>query len=197
MRTKCYYLFAIHCVISLPRFSDYILIVDLETYNIRKIKLPRRYMYACAVQHSNGLIYCAPWGVEARVMIINPITESIAFIGAKERYDCFGLVEGGNGYIYGYINVGGIIKIDPESNTVCRLHKDITRNSFYGSVLGPNGRMYSVIGKGDIVYEFNPEDESIRAVQIRSEERGIAKCASACLSDNGSIYDSCNGKQYL
>lgn len=176
-------------IYMMPRFNGSILVINIDDYSTYKIDTPDNLFYAGCVLHPNGLIYCIPWGCESQVMVINPKTDKICFIGKTDTYDGFSLVvDPVSLNIYGFVNYSGIVKIDTKTHEVTKLHTDITQHAFYGTELGPNGCMYSVLGHGTVLYEFNPADESIRTVALVSDGIDNAKCAGGCTDKYGNIW---------
>ena len=176
-------------IYMMPRNSHYIMVININDYSTYMISTPRFLSYAGCVVHPNGLIYCVPWGGKGKIMVVNPRTDDISFIGKYDKYDGFNLiVDPISLNIYGFLNYSGVLKIDTKTNMVEKLHEEITPHAFYGSEMGINGRIYSTLGHGTILYEFNPADESIKAVAIESDGIDNAKCAGGCTDMFGNVY---------
>lgn len=185
-------------IYMMPRFADKIYVISLNDFSYYTIDSPANSRYAGCVLHPNGLIYCCPWGTESQVMVINPITDTICFIGKPARYDGFNLVvDPFSMNIYGFINYSGVIKIDVKTNKVSKLFEEITHHAFYGSELGGNGNIYSTLGHGTVLYEFNPRKETLQAVDIVSDGIDNAKCAGGCMDLFGNIWMAPAHGKYL
>lgn len=163
-----------------PGMSKYILAINLDTFTTYKIGediIPEDYRYWGAILHSNGLIYFFP-DKNAQVMVLNPKTQEIKFIGEKSKVSAFqgAIAENGNIYSFTSYANGGILKINPELEQAEIICEEV-ESGFYGTKLSTNGKMYGVIGMSNKIYEFDPKTEQARL--IKEVERTIynAMCA--------------------
>jgi hypothetical protein len=125
-----------------PRAADHILAIDLPSCATREIgkgRIPAGYTYCGAVRHPNGRICFLPQA-NAKVMVLDPDTETVSFIGEELTAYAFGAVVADNGNIYGFSSkVDGVLKIDPASETA-EIISVPNSAGCYGSVLGVNGK---------------------------------------------------------
>lgn len=174
-----------------PRIAHYILAINLDTYNTCKIGeniIPKDYRYCGGILHSNGLIYFFP-EKNAQVMVLDPETQVIKFIGEKSEVSAFSGAIAKNGNIYSFTSYsdGGILKINPETEQVEVICKDI-ESGFYGTKLSTNGKMYSVIGLSNKIYEFDPKTEQVRLIKEVDRNTEGAMCAGGTLDKSGNIW---------
>ena len=173
-----------------PRNTDHVLVINLNTFETSHIPIPEadeKARYSASVLHPSGRIYLIPeYGY--KVAILNPKTKQIELIGEKFDHLVFGCVVGYDQNIYGYSKEGdGILKIDTITNKIEWICREIGNPDCYGSIVGVNGKIYGVPAASQKIYEFDIENQ--RAVAIFwLEEKGIAKCAGACMDENGTIY---------
>lgn len=170
-----------------PRRADHVLCINLDDCRIEKIPLGKRMDYCGAILHYNGLIYCLP-NRGYRVMVINPETKEVSFIGDEIACPVYGAATTINGNIYGFSGYGkGMVKVNPENNTVEILFPH-TRIESYGTQISANGKLYSIPGVGKTLFEFNPENETLKAVKQFDDRRKIAKWAGSAVTRDGTIW---------
>ena len=149
--------------------ANHILKINLDTYETKKIgegQIPKDYQYCGCIIHYNKMIYFFPQK-DAQVMVLNPETEEIKFIGDKINSYCYGAAIADNGCIYGYTSyLKGILKINPYTECVNVLCEKIVETGFYGTKLGKNGKMYSVPGDSNKIYEFDPKTEKVKLKRV-------------------------------
>ena len=175
-----------------PRQADHILAINLKDYSIKKIgHIPEEYQYCGAIRHYNDLIYFFPNNEVSRVMVLNPKTEEIEFIGGTNSYLYGAGVIASNGCIYGFTaySDGGILKINPKAKEVTTILQNEVESGFFGTKMGINGKLYSIPGSSNRIYEFDPETEKVRLVyELRDDNNTDAKCAGGMLDSNGNIW---------
>ncbi len=172
-----------------PRNTDNILKINLNTNKVREIQIGKKgriLRYCGSVQHPNGLIYIFPEKRE-RVMVLDPKTDKVSFIGKQITSMVFGACVHPDGNIYGYSAYGkGMIKVDVKNNKV---YKMFTEHTFgvYGTMLGINGHVLGVPGDGNYIYDYDVEIGNLSTI-TKLEENGKAKCAGASMDSKGNIY---------
>ena len=177
-----------------PREADHILAINLKDYSTKKIgtgQIPKDYEYCGAIMHYNGLIYFFPNNEVSRIMVLNPETEQIEFIGETNGYLYGSGAIANNGCIYGFTaySNGGILKIDPKTNEVSRILQNEVESGFFGTKMGINGKMYSVPGISNRIYEFEPETENVRLVYTLEDDNNTdARCAGGMIDSEGNIW---------
>lgn len=170
-----------------PRSTNCIQKINLNTGEVKSIVIGNRtFRYCGSILHPNGLIYMFPER-DHKVLVIDPQTDKIFFIGKCITSMVFGACVGMDGNIYGFSAYeSGILKIDVSNNTTEMLLKKY-KFGCYGSVLGLNGRIYGIPGDGNKIYEFDVEYGVVKILK-ELDEQGHAKCAGAAMSADGSIY---------
>ena len=172
-----------------PRNSNTILKTDLKNNKTKEISISkdrRKFRYCGSIIHPNGLIYMFPEYME-KVMVINPKTDKVYFIGKIFSSMTFDACIGYDGNIYGFSAYSnGILKIDVNKNTANMLFDD-KKFGCYGSILGANGNVIGVPGDGNQIYEYNIKENCVKVI-ASLEEKGPAKCAGSAVSDDGTIY---------
>ena len=181
-----------------PRNANHILAINLKDYSTNKIgegKIPEGYEYSGAIRNYDGLIYFFPYKENSRVMVLNPETEEIEFIGNSIKKDesyCFGASIAPNGYIYGftcYGKNGGILKINPKTKEVSKILEGKIEAGFFGTKMGVNGKLYSIPGISNRIYEFDPETETAKLVyEVNNLNDTDARCAGGMTDNNGNIW---------
>lgn len=178
-----------------PRNANHILAIDLQTYETREIgnsQILDKYSYCGTTVHYNGLLYFHPQK-NSQVMVFNPKTEEIAFIGEKISTMSFGSAISANGSIYGFSCYStGIMKIDIMANTVEILCETEVPSAFFGTKLASNGKLYSIPGLTNEIYELDPTTDQVRLVytldDIKQEDFTDALCAGGALTKDGSLW---------
>ena len=176
-----------------PRREKHILIIDLNTMMSKKLgeTVIGNYIYCGAIMHPNGLIYFLPQ-TYSRVMVLNPVTEQVSFIGNEISPICFGVSIMPDGCMYGFCD-NGMLKINPNNEEVKTICPTTTTgenvSGLYGTKMAPNGRLYGVPGASLYIYEFNPDTETVSIVASIDEGKfNEAKCAGGILAPNGSVW---------
>jgi len=173
-----------------PRRNNTILCINLDNKMVHQISLtnlPIKMGFTGSILHPNGLVYFMPesWG---KVMVFNPETEMITFIGKIIKCSVYNPVVSHNGCIYGFGYSFGILKINPKTNSVSVLYNSI----FFGSattVIGMNGKLYNLVGTSDTLYEFDPDTDSLKIIgNIKSESCVECKCAGGVVTTDGTIW---------
>lgn len=171
-----------------PRSTNTILKIDLNTQKAEEIPICRqkmRFRYCGSILHPNGLIYMFPEYME-RVMVLDPKTDRIYFIGSIISSMVFGACIGCDENIYGFSAYAkGILKIDPVKKTSEMICTDQKYGSF-GSALGVNGKILSIPGGGNAIYEYDVQRQTVRKIG-EFEESCPAKCAGSCIMPDGRI----------
>ncbi len=177
-----------------PRNARHILAVNLKDYSTKTIgegMIPEGYEYCGATKHYNGLIYFTP-NLEGKVMILNPKTEEIEFIGETIKCSLYGSgCIAKNGCIYGYsaFSYGGILKINPYTKQVNIISQDELESGFCGTKMGINGKLYSIPLISNRIYEFDPETETAKLVyELKDDNDTDTRCAGGIVDNNGNIW---------
>lgn len=172
-----------------PRNNNYFLKIDLSRKCIDKMYvmgLNANSRYCGSIIHPNGYAYFLPERNE-KVIKMNLQTEKFEFIGKEICSMCFDAKVACNGNIYGYsASMNGILKIDVSSDTCEMMHSDICFES-YGTKMGVNGKLYSLPGKGQYVWEYEPEKDELNPI-FDLQESGSAKFAGGGIDKNGRIF---------
>lgn len=181
-----------------PRTAGHILVVNLldwTSYTLAGDILTTSNRYSSVIYHPNGYIYFIPES-GAKIIKLNPEDDSFELIGDKMSCSVFGATVAPNRCIYGftaYRTSGGVLKIDVLNNDVVSfIGENIIGSGYYGSKLGLNGKIYSVVGDATVLWELNPEDDSYTQVGTIDDNVGgdynTAKCAGGILDEDGNIY---------
>lgn len=172
-----------------PRNSNSILKIDLknkETEEIFVSKSKIKFRYCGSILHPNGLIYMFPETM-GRVLVLNPKTDEVSFIGKILSTMVFDAAIGMDGCIYGFSAYrNGLLKINPVNHKT----EMICTEEFYGcygSVLGLNGNIVGIPGEGGAIYEFNVSEQKVYK-KYELLETGHAKCAGSAIGKDGKIY---------
>jgi hypothetical protein len=171
-----------------PRNSNTILKINLNTKEVKEIVISnyKIFRYCGSIIHPNGLIYMLPEYKE-RVMIIDPKTDHIYFIGKPITSMVFSACVAEDGNIYGFSAYSrGILKIDVVNDCAEMLLKT-EYFGCYGTVLGVNGKIIGIPGDGNKIIEYNINTN--KAIVISElQERCPAKCAGSAVDSYGTIY---------
>lgn len=178
-----------------PRSEKHILAINLITMKTRKIGIDivGNFTYCGAITHPNGRIYFLPQ-TNSKVMVLDPKTEHISFIGDEISPFCFGVSILPNGCMYGFSGYSqGVLKIDPDidaTSIICPYTLTGEKvTGIYGTKMAMNGKLYGVPGDSAHVFEFNPATETVSiAADIDEGEFNEAKCAGAALAPDGSVW---------
>jgi hypothetical protein len=174
-----------------PRNSDHILVWDLNKETSRKIQLAPLYLrakfrYCGSVIHPNGYAYFLP-EKDGRIIKLDLKSEQWCFIGAKISPMVFDMKVAIDGNIYGFSAYGkGILKIDIALDYAEMIHKEVYFGA-YGTKLGLNGKLYSVAGDGDYIWEFDSRNDEL-VVLSDLKNKSKAKYAGGTISINGDIF---------
>ncbi len=173
-----------------PRNTDHILVTDLNTMESYKICLAPSWLrlklrYCGSIIHPNGCIYFFPER-NGRVIKLDMRTNKWMYIGENISTMTFDAVVATDGNIYGFSAYEpGIMKIDTAQNSCRMLHRSIFYGA-YGTKLGVNGRIYSIPGNGDFVWEYNPvTDVSTKLYHIDNKVK--PKFAGGVIKQDGTI----------
>jgi hypothetical protein len=179
-----------------PKGESHILTIDLDALNDGAVdEVCRRIPcgasgYLGAVLHPNGLIYFSPPDGR-QVMVLDPVSEEVRFIGDKSIYGAFKTVIAPNGVIYGFSHKGGILKIDTATERVTNVcgKNGVVPSGVFGCSWGFNGKCYSYISNNIHLYEFNPDEESVSILAVVDDGKfNYAKCVGGILARDGSIW---------
>ncbi len=174
-----------------PRNEDHILCTDLQTMKSYRIPLAPKVKgfkarYCGSVLHPNGLIYFLP--ENGRVIEFDPSSEQFRFIGKPVNALAFGAALTPDGCLYSFSAYGkGILRLDPKEGIVEMLRADIGCPGAYGTRLGVNGKLYSVPGDGDFVYEFDPITADVKKLCSLGKLGAKAKCAGSATLEDGTL----------
>lgn len=172
-----------------PRDENHILVIDLNDFTTRKIQIAgnnEKRRYSSVVLHPDNKVYFIPeFGCDFLVM--DMITEEIKVIPANMNSLVFGAVVAYDKNIYGYCKEGqGLLKINTKDDKIEWICGEIGNPDCYGSIVGINGKIYSVPAGGNSIYEFDVKTQKARKI-FTIEDDSIAKCAGAALGNDGSI----------
>lgn len=175
-----------------PRKNNTILMINLNNNTSSEIKICSnkiKLSYISGKLHPNGLIYFLP-EISEKVLVFNPKTKKFWFIGKRLNSMVFDVAIAPNGNMYGFSGYcKGILKIDPFKNKTEMICKDIGCPGSFGSKLTFNGKIYSIPGNGNHIYEFDPQTETIKII-YSFDKSDNTKYASGSLTDNGNIICS-------
>ena len=179
-----------NCIYQPPRNENHILVIDLNDYSTHKINIsPKfiKYKYLSGILHNNGLIYFFPETNE-RVLVLDPKTEKIFFMGDVMNCMVFSAVIGKDNNIYGFSGYSkGILKINPNENKASMICQNIGIPGCYGSKLGIDGKVYGIIGNGQYIWQFDIDKQEANQI-FDTFDSTLAKCAGGIVSNNGDIY---------
>ncbi|MBQ8488143.1 MAG: hypothetical protein IJ535_00015 [Pseudobutyrivibrio sp.] len=168
-----------------PRNTDHILKIDVNNRTAKKISIGEFGRYSASIQDLSGLIWFLP-ELRGKIILLDSLTDEIKYIGEPFSDKVFGAVIGFDRNIYGFSETGnGLLKIctlDQKVTWICEEAKDIKA---YGTMVGVNGKLYSVPGNGDSVWEYDIVTEKCKKKFTIGE--GRAKCAGAGMARDGSI----------
>lgn len=181
-------------MISPPRASDYVLIINLDDYSVQKIHSAvfEKNKFSSAVLHPNGKVYFSPMR-GSRVVEFDPETHELQTIGEP----VYGSIFGGTVYsdlcIYGFSQTGiGLYRIDVKNRKVEVVVEKINGkevNNSYGTFTHFNGKIYNIPGNTRYLFEYDPETGNSRICQEFDDGRfNFAKWAGGSLLPSGNIY---------
>ncbi|CUM71922.1 hypothetical protein [Roseburia inulinivorans] len=176
--------------------SNGILKIELDTFKTEIISLDtivnQNSHYSGTVMHSNGYIYFTP-STGNYFVKFDPVYEEIYIIGDKFLGTVFGGVEIGD-EIYCFSSVG-VVVIDTINDSISLIHKFETKQTYYGTILHPNGNIYSWNQHNQLV-EYNIEkDECKILATIYDEKNGPIYNAGGVVMSDGNIYFTpCQGR---
>lgn len=184
-----------------PRNSDHILVWDLKTHDSWRIQLAPSWMkmsfrYCGSIIHPNGYAYFFPEH-NGRVIKLNLKTEQWCLIGPVVSTMVFDAAIGTDGNIYGFsAYCAGLLKITVGSDAVEMIHTEI-RPGAYGTKPGINGKLYSVPGDGNKVWEYDVEKDLLRSIYSCDIELK-AKFAGGAVTRAGQlVYTPAKGDKIL
>lgn len=184
-----------------PRNTDHILAWDLKTHDSRRIQLAPSWMkmslrYCGSIIHPNGYAYFFPEH-NGRVIKLNLKTEQWCLIGPVISTMVFDAAIGTDGNIYGFsAYCAGLLKITVGSDAVEMIHKEI-RPGAYGTKPGINGKLYSVPGDGNKLWEYDVEKDLLRSIYSCDIELK-AKFAGGAVTKAGQlVYAPAKGDKIL
>lgn len=170
-----------------PRNTDHILKWDIKNKKTQQIQINNGQIcrYCGSLIHPNGYIYFIP-EKDFRVIKMKIQTEEINYIDDPVCGMAFNPVAAADGNIYGFRTDNGILKIDVLKNKVSILYSDCKIGA-YGTKSGINGKLYSLPGYTNDVWEFNPFNENLK--KCCSVEEGYrVNYAGGAVDLNGDIY---------
>ena len=183
-----------------PRTANHILVINIDdwsTYRLGETILTTTTRYSAVLKHPNGYIYFIPER-NAKLLKLDPNTDTIIECGnIISSCSVYGAaIDPSTLNIYGFTGyriAGGIMKIDVNnSDELTFIHESEVETGYYGSKLGINGKIYSIVGNGTILYEYDPSNDTVTNIATISDTEGgdynEAKCAGGVLTEDGSIY---------
>lgn len=185
---------SIYCA---PRHkSSGILKINLETMQINMISLDEllgfNSHYSGTILHPNGYIYFTP-SVGNYFLKLDPRNDNITFLGEKMQTTIFGGCIY-NSDIYSYTS-HGIIKVDIKKEEVMWLHKFENKRQMYGTILHPNGCIYSW-GSGNqfVEYDINKQTYNVLATIYDINNAFIYNAGGMVLKDKNIYFTPCQGR---
>ena len=170
-----------------PRSTDHILKWDIKNKTCKKIQINNGKVcrYCGSVIHPNGNIYFIP-EKDFCVIKMNMKTEEISYIDSPVCDKAFNPAIAANGNIYGFCSGNGILKIDTKTDKVKILYEDCKIGS-YGTKGGINGKLYSLPGYTNDVWEFDPFNETLKKCYSVDAQNQV-NYAGGAIDLNGDIY---------
>lgn len=184
-----------------PRNTDHILVWDLKTHDSRRIQLAPGWMkmsfrYCGSIIHPNGYAYFFPEH-NGRVIKLNLRTEQWCLIGPVISTMVFDAAIGTDGNIYGFsAYCAGLLKITVGSDAVEMIHTEI-RPGAYGTKAGINGKLYSVPGDGDKVWEYDIEKDLLRSIYSCDTELKAKFAGGVATRAGRLVYTPAKGDKIL
>lgn len=181
-------------MISSPRYSDYVLEINLSSYSYKKIhfKELEQPRYNSAVLHPNGKVYFTPLG-GAAFAEFDPKTEELNFIGEPMKESFFGGTVYADGNIYCFSQGrGGLFRIDTDNKkvelVVDKLSNGVNVGGCSGAITYFNGKIYSIPGATNHGFEYDPRTNVCREYCVFDDGRfNDAKWAGGAMFSNGDI----------
>ena len=175
-----------------PRNSDHILKWDIKNRTCKKIQINNgeNSRYCGSVIHPNGYAYFIPER-DFCVIKMDLRTEKTECIGDVVSGMAFNPVVAPDGNIYGFrsgigMDGSGIMKIDTVADKVSILHKNFIFGA-YGTKNGINGKIYSLPGYTNDVWEFNLLNHELKKCYTLNENESV-HYAGGAVNFNGDIY---------
>ena len=175
-----------------PRNSDHILKWNIKNKTCEKIQINNgaKSRYCGSVIHPNGYAYFIP-EKDFPVIKMNLKTEETEYTDVPFPCMTFNPVVASDGNIYGFRSgkgdIGsGIVKIDTKTDKVSVLHEDVMFGS-YGTKNAINGKIYSLPGYTNDVWEFDPLTQKLKKCYTLSKNESV-HYAGGAVDVNGDIY---------
>lgn len=175
-------------IIQPPRKNNTVMIIDLNNFTTKEIKISPKYVkfsYSNCFYLDDEHIYFFPECNE-KILVFNSISNNYYFIGNKISTMVFSGAISDN-CIFGFSGYcKGILKIDLKTNYSKMINCETNFGS-NGTIRGINGKLYSIPGNSDCIYEFDPISNKYDVIyKIKSNLN--AKCAGGSVSYDGTIY---------
>lgn len=170
-----------------PRNTNHILKWDIKNRTNKKIVINEGKVcrYCGSVIHPNGYIYFIPED-DFCVIKMDMKTEEISYIDVPVSGFAFNPVIAADGNIYGFRCENGILKIDIKYDKVSILHSDFKIGA-YGTKCGINGKLYSLSGYTNDIWEFDPFNNTIKNCFSVEGNNGV-NYAGGAVDLQGNIY---------
>lgn len=170
-----------------PRNTNHILKWDLKNNTCEKIYINdnQSCRYCGSVIHPNGYIYFVPER-GSKIIKMNTKTEEITYIGGIIEAMVFNPVVAVDGNIYGFSSNSGLLKITVQEDKVSFIHKDTSIGS-YGTKPGINGKLYSLPGYTNDIWEFDVFKGQLKRFGMINSEKSC-RYAGGAVNLNGDIY---------
>lgn len=169
-----------------PRNSDHILRWNLNDGTCAKIKISGGSCRYCGgVIAPNGYAYFIP-EVNLKVLRMNLNTEEIEPIGEPINGMAFNMTFAPDGNMYGFRN-HGILRFDVESEKFSVIFNDINFGA-YGTKCGINGKLYSLPGYNNNMWEFDPITQQQPQICYTADHDCDIHYAGGAADMSGNIY---------
>ena len=170
-----------------PRNTDHILKWDIKNKTCKKIQINNgsECRYCGSVIHPDGFIYFIP-EKDFCVIKMDIYTERISYIGEPVSGMTFNPVVAADGNIYGFRVQNGILKIDPSCDKVSIMYGNCNTGA-YGTKNGINGRLYSLPGYTNDIWEFDPLGDGLKKCGSVYGKYAV-NYAGGAVDLNGDIY---------
>ena len=183
-----------------PRhLSSGILEISLDNFQTDIIPLDenvgRNSHYSGSILHSNGYIYFTP-SIGNNFVKFDPASNKIKVIEEKIEGTIFGGVEYKND-IYCFSSVG-IIKFDVKNESIEILYKFENKQTYYGTILHPNGKIYSWNQHNQFV-EYNIETNEYKVLAtIYDKNNGpVYNAGGVVMGDDNIYFTPCQGRFFM
>lgn len=172
-----------------PRNRSDLLVIDLKTKKASIAPLPRgiaAFRFSSSVQHSSGMLYfiASRYG---KAFMFSPVNKRIYKLKGIVDSSIYDAVEAEDGNIYAFASQQdrGIVMIDTQKQCVKTIHKEVIPGAV-GTVVAGNGKLYSVVGSGNSIYQYDVVSDTVACVGC-VRESGETKCSGGFLQPNGDI----------